>query len=428
MAILFQTNTFVELEFESDLSLSFGGVPIIHTQDTDKYWKVMRGTYVETNILGIPYIQNLTDAQLRASAVPVTVSGTVTLAATPTIDIGDVQILAGSAIIGKMGIDQTTPGTTNKVTLGADIVAVTGPLTDAQMRAVAVPVSAAALPLPSGAASAALQTQPGVDIGDVTVNNAAGANAVNIQDGGNSITVDGTVGATQSGPWNIGSISTLPSLAGGSAIIGKVGIDQTTPGTTNKVSLGSDVVSTQKSNVIYRGSAATFRIPGRAGTVGQKILSIHNATGSAISLRVRQIRVDLVQTVVKAITVLPPVVRVWAVTVLPTNGTALTKNKIGGTGATNATATLLQDASADGTGSASTLTATLPAGTIINQEYAPRFITGAGYEMGDRLLFEFDDGIVLGALQGIVVFVDYVLATQNPTTDMWLASVEWDEY
>ena len=32
--------------------------------------------------------------------------------------------------------------------------------------------------------------QPGVDIGDVTVNNAAGAAAVNIQDGGNSITVD----------------------------------------------------------------------------------------------------------------------------------------------------------------------------------------------------------------------------------------------
>lgn len=35
--------------------------------------------------------------------------------------------------------------------------------------------------------------QPGVDIGDVTVNNGAGAAAVNIQDGGNSITIDGTV-------------------------------------------------------------------------------------------------------------------------------------------------------------------------------------------------------------------------------------------
>lgn len=40
--------------------------------------------------------------------------------------------------------------------------------------------------------------QPGVDIGDVTINNAAGASAVNIQDGGNSITVDGTVGISGS--------------------------------------------------------------------------------------------------------------------------------------------------------------------------------------------------------------------------------------
>jgi hypothetical protein len=32
--------------------------------------------------------------------------------------------------------------------------------------------------------------QPGVDIGDVTINNAAGASAVNVQDGGNSFTID----------------------------------------------------------------------------------------------------------------------------------------------------------------------------------------------------------------------------------------------
>lgn len=55
-------------------------------------------------------------------------------------------------------------------------VPVSGPLTDVQLRATPVPVSASA--------------QPGVDIGDVTINNAGGASAVNIQDGGNSITVD----------------------------------------------------------------------------------------------------------------------------------------------------------------------------------------------------------------------------------------------
>jgi hypothetical protein len=46
------------------------------------------------------------------------------------------------------------------------------------------------------------------------------AGAVNIADGGNSITVDGTVAATQSGTWNINSITTLPSLAAGTNTIG----------------------------------------------------------------------------------------------------------------------------------------------------------------------------------------------------------------
>lgn len=44
----------------------------------------------------------------------------------------------------------------------------------------------------SGELNVIATAQPGVDIGDVTVNNAAGASAVNIQDGGNSITVDNT--------------------------------------------------------------------------------------------------------------------------------------------------------------------------------------------------------------------------------------------
>jgi hypothetical protein len=62
----------------------------------------------------------------------------------------------------------------------------------------------------------------GTDIGDVTINNANGAAAVNIQDGGNTITVDGTVTANQGGsPWqvqsnsaNISTEATLKGVAG----------------------------------------------------------------------------------------------------------------------------------------------------------------------------------------------------------------------
>lgn len=55
-----------------------------------------------------------------------------------------------------------------------------------------------------------------------------------------AVSVVGTAAATQSGTWNIGSITTLPALVAGSALIGKVGIDQTTPGATNLVSIGTN--------------------------------------------------------------------------------------------------------------------------------------------------------------------------------------------
>lgn len=46
----------------------------------------------------------------------------------------------------------------------------------------------------------------------VSVMNGSGASAVNIQDGGNAITVDGTVAATQSGTWDIGTLSTITNV------------------------------------------------------------------------------------------------------------------------------------------------------------------------------------------------------------------------
>lgn len=181
----------------------------------------------------------------------------------------------------------------------------------------------------------------------------------------------------------------------------------------------------------YTGRAATFRIPGRAGTTGQKLMSIHNATGSSVVAEIQKIWVDWEATVIKAVTVLPPVIRLYKVTVLPTNGTALTKvSKDSGGTATSGSLTLLQDASADGTNSASALTATLPAGSVLASAFAPRLITGAGYEMIDRVEFLSgqDESVVLRPLEGVVVMLDYTLATQNPVTDMWLAGVHWEEY
>lgn len=212
--------------------------------------------------------------------------------------------------------------------------------------------------------------------------------------------------------------ATLATIPSGTAI-------STTPGDGGVVQVVQTVDAT---GVTYKGRVATFRTPGRAGTAGQKLFALHNATASAKVVSINQISVDLVQTVVKAVTVLPPVIRVYRVTVLPTNGTAGTKVARDTALTSSASLTVFQDAQADGTSSATALTATLPAGNVLTQEYAPRFITAAGYEPFDRTtFFGGQTTIVLRALEGIVVMLDYTLATQNPITDMWIVGCEWDE-
>lgn len=91
----------------------------------------------------------------------------------------------------------------------------------------AISISAGSLPLPTGAATSALQTQPGVDIGDVTINNANLTNAVNIQDGGNSITVDGGVNATQTGTWNITAVQSITNVVHIDDNAGSLTVDNT---------------------------------------------------------------------------------------------------------------------------------------------------------------------------------------------------------
>ncbi len=180
--------------------------------------------------------------------------------------------------------------------------------------------------------------------------------------------------------------------------------------------------------VTYKGRASTFRTPGLAGTTGQKLLALHNATGSTVLVDVERITVDLHQTVIKAVTVAPPFIRVHRFTAVPTGGAALGKVAEDTALASNSALTAWQGASADGTGVA--LNVTIPAANMITQEQAPRLITAAGYEPSDRIEFFAGEGnfITLRALEGVVLNLDYTLATQNPITDMWSAALRWSEY
>jgi hypothetical protein len=112
-------------------------------------------------------------------------------------------LAAGTEIVGKVGIDQTTPGTTNGVQVNAALPAGTNLIGK-------------------------------VSIDQVTAN----ANEV--------VTKSGSV--------------TNATLQAGSAIVGKFGIDQTTPGTTNKVSTdttrGSGTVDASTQRVVLATDVA----------------------------------------------------------------------------------------------------------------------------------------------------------------------------
>lgn len=86
----------------------------------------------------------------------------------------------------------------------------------------------------------------------VSVNNASGASAVNVQDGGNSLTVDGTVAATQSGTWNISNVSGTVSLP--------TGASTSSLQTTGNTSLGNIDISTSGINA-------------KLGSLGQKAMA-----------------------------------------------------------------------------------------------------------------------------------------------------------
>lgn len=153
-----------------------------------------------TNTLGSVKITDGTDTALVTAAGEQNVleSNSAAIAASLSViddwdetDRAKVNPIAGQA--GVQGASGVVTALTQRVVLATDVA------------------------LPAGTnAIGKLSANDGIDIGDVTINNAAGASAVNIQDGGNSITVDGTVSAAQSGNW-----STRTQDGAGTAITSK---------------------------------------------------------------------------------------------------------------------------------------------------------------------------------------------------------------
>lgn len=179
--------------------------------------------------------------------------------------------------------------------------------------------------------------------------------------------------------------------------------------------------------VTFRGRASTFRTVGRAGTVARRLLTIWNPAGSGKVVTVNQLAVDFAQLAAIAVTVIPPAIRVYRITAAPTGGTALTKNAKDTALTSAATIVLAGDASADGTNSASALAATTTAGAALTQEFFPRLITGAGYEVADRIELLADKRVIIRAGEGLVLSSDITLITQEPAGVLTIATIDWYE-
>lgn len=198
-------------------------------------------------------------------------------------------------------------------------------------------------------------------------------------------------------------------------------------GTDVKGSTPLPVDTDSRRTISFRGRACSFKTPGRAA-VSQKLMSIHNATGSSVLVDVNRIRVDVLSTVVKAITVVVPVIRIYRYTTVQTNGSVLTKGAVDSLLGSNASVTVTGDASADVTGSTTTLTITPT--TMLAQVYAPRWVTAAGIEQVDTVeFFVGETDITLRALEGLVVFLEAAVVTTGiPATDNYICSIDWTEY
>jgi hypothetical protein len=187
--------------------------------------------------------------------------------------------------------------------------------------------------------------------------------------------------------------------------------------------------------ITYKGRAATFRTPGRAGTTGAVLFTLQNASGSTVLVDIEKMHIDLLQTAAagQAPTVLSPVIRAFRFTATPTGGTALSKTPEDSSMASNASVVATGDASADGTSSGTAL-AVASTGTI-TEEFGPRVLvvgTSAStfYEPFDRTVFFEDENVAITvrAGEGVGVRLDYTLATANPATNFWLVDARWTEY
>ena len=300
------------------------------------------------------------------SAVIQPVSGTFWQTTQPTSLAALPALAAGSAIIGKVGIDQTTPGTTNGVQINAALPAGTN-------------------------AIGKLASNSGVTIGAVELAAAQ------------------TVG-----------------LAAGSAKVGQIAIDQTTPGTTNLVQVGGSLpAGTNRIGSVRLVDSSDADLTTTKGTQSSRFQGVQDAKDSG------RVHIQLFATAAAA----------GATTV----ETLITLTKSSGFGATSSgtdytitngkrfritSITVATRGHSTATIQTTTFTFRINAGAVATNSTAwlsARSATPATASAWDRLQLPIPDGLELlgDGTNRIGVSANATYATNAPTWDVYIIGYEY---
>lgn len=172
--------------------------------------------------------------------------------------------------------------------------------------AVTQPVSAATLPLPTGASTSALQSTGNTSVASIDTKTpalgqalaAASVPVVLTAAQVVTLTPPTTVAVTQATGTNLHTVvDTLPALVAGTAVIGKVSIDQTTPGTTNLVALAAN-----QSVNLAQVAGATTQTGNGTGAGSQRVTIASDNTAFSVNNAPIKATIGTITSVISSIT------------------------------------------------------------------------------------------------------------------------------
>lgn len=172
-------------------------------------------------------------------------------------------------------------------------------------------------------------------------------------------------------------------------------------------------------------SVATFRTLGAAATT-QTIFSLENTAGSAVTVKLRRLLVQMDATA--ALTAVMPLIKTSRPTAIPSGGTTLSKGQWQ-TANTSAANVIARGATASDGGAATAITAT--PGTVVWQQYCMRLHTAAGQVLApdNNLLPALVDtqDFTLAAGESLMVQIVAAATTSNPATNHYFVNCAWEE-